>query len=233
MGLLLIWDRTTLPIYFYDIQLDKNDDTIYRIWDISSEVLYDTSVRFKNNMQALMECINVSCVIYLTSPIFAYQIEKESDGQMDETSMRKSIKYFQAMFEEQEECKDDECDILNMVRNKWMFVPIILLFNKCDIFAMDMESSWDETKTILLSFAEYDGEQSYDAIVDYLKIIFKSFKVSHKRPFHIYETTVIDQDRVKTVVHHIKTMTNLYTKNKRLENQNNANKELVTIKAVT
>merc|ERR1719461_1918031 len=108
--------------------------------------------------------------------------------------MRKSIKYFQAMFEGQEEQKDNfsDHDIWHIMREKWAFVPIIALFNKCDIFKMNMESSWDESKTILLSFPEYDGEQNYDAIMDYLKIIFKSFKMSHKRPFHIYETTVLD-----------------------------------------
>ena len=227
--LLLIWDRTTLPIYFYDIQLDESHSTIYRIWDISSEVLYDANKRFRNNLQAFMESICASCVIYITSPVFAYQIEKQSDCLMDETSMRKSIKYFRAMFEEQEEFKDDGGggDILRLMRSKWEFVPIITLFNKCDVFKMDMESSWDETKTILLSFAEYDGEQSYDAVMDYLKIIFESFKVSKKRPFHIYETTVIDGERVKSIVHHIKTVTNLYTNNKRLTNQINVKSPFV------
>ena len=84
---------------------------------------------------------------------------------------------------------------------------------------MDMDSLWDESKTILLTFPEYDGEQTYDAIMNYLKIIFKSFKMSHKRPFHIYETIVIDENKVKSIMHHIKTMTNLYTTNKRLNHQ--------------
>ncbi len=48
--------------------------------------------------------------------------------------------------------------------------------------------------------------------------------MSQKRLFYIYQTVVIDDNKVKTIVHHIKTMTNLYTTNKRLEIQNNANK---------
>ena len=232
--LLLIWDKTTLPIYYFDINLDDDNDITHRFWDISSDVIYNANVKYKENMKYLIENVKVSCILWLTSPIFNYQIEKEyTKNKIDQTSMRKSMKYFQDLFEnttndvdkilmeELKEYKENENDddILKLGKLKWKLTPIITLFNKCDIFKMDIESSWDESKTILLTFPEYDGEQTYDAIINYIKIIFKSFKMNHKRPFHIYETIGIDENKIKSIVHHIKTMTNLHTINRRLSHQ--------------
>ena len=116
--------------------------------------------------------------------------------------------------------EEEEGEILEKARWKWPYTPIITLFNKCDLFRMDVESTWDESKTVLLTFPEYDGVQSYEAIIGYLKAMFRSLNVSHKRPFHIYETIAIDEDAVTSIVHHIQTVTNLHTSNKRLQHQN-------------
>eukprot|EP01083_Nonionella_stella_P055271 145854_1 len=229
--LLLVWDKTTSPIYYYDIQLDSCNNILYRFWDISSDVLDEANTKYMKNWTHLFEYVKASCVVYITSPIFNYQIEKQLNGKIDVTSMRKSMDYFQNMFEKKDETDviiteelkefDSEEDVLNMAQSKWELAPIITLFNKCDIFRMDMESSWDESKTIVLTFPEYDGAQTYESIMNYLQIIFKSFNMHHKRPYHCYETVVVDQEKVKTIVHHIKTMTNLNTINRRLSVQLN------------
>ena len=195
-------------------------------------MLYRSNGRYRGDLEQLFEHIAASCVLWMTSPVFSYQIEKEEHDAMERTSMRKSMQFFQTLFEAEsdgqvlmrEEAKEEEDgggEILERARSVWRYTPIITLFNKCDLFRIDMESSWDETKTALLSFPEYDGPQSYEAITAYLKVMFSSMKIAQKRPFHIYETIAIDEERVSTVVHHIQTVTNLYTTNRRLDVQCN------------
>ena len=84
--------------------------------------------------------------------------------------------------------------------NKWSSdrIPIITLFNKSDVLEKDIylknnsnnnnsnSSSNKENGSILMSFPNYDGNNTYDDIVAYLNTMFKSFDVDHRRPFHIY-----------------------------------------------
>ena len=203
----------------------SSSGTVYRVWDISSKVLYRSKSRYRNDLVELFKHIAASCILWMTSPVFLYQIEKEEDEWMESTSMTKSMQYFGTLFEaeskiEAESKEIEKGEILGTARSAWPYTPIITVFTKCDLFRMDMDCAWDESKTVLLSFPEYDGPQSYEAIIAYLKAMFRSLNVSRKRPFHIYEAIAIDEDAVKKIVGHIQSVTNLHTVNKRLQSQN-------------
>ena len=99
-----------------------------------------------------------------------------------------------------------ESFISNELINKWSSdrIPIITLFNKSDVLILEKDlygknnnnnnsnSTTKENGSILLSFPNYDGNNTYDDIVVYLKTMFKSFNVDHRRPFHIYVCIIAD-----------------------------------------
>ena len=194
---LAIWDSHTLPssppIAWHDVSLDG---ARFRFWDISARALGPRSANFS----ALQRHVAAHWLVFVTAPSFAYEIEGEHGRR---TAMRASMACF-------------ERSVVQQAR--WASTPLLVLLNKCDAFKADIENG-DASKTMLLSF----GIHTFADLCKFVERVFASFRVSRKRPFHVYRTSGIREDSVMTVVHHVATVTNLYTNNKRLQRQINAN----------
>eukprot|EP01083_Nonionella_stella_P055488 146360_1 len=100
---------------------------------------------------------------------------------------------------------DETLNLWDEILNSRWFRPtsMILFLNKCDLFEYKLE---EKKKDLKVCFAEYDGANSYQDGVEYVKLQFlmKNRKQSgHAREIFCHITCATDKNNVKKVFHDV------------------------------
>ncbi|ETO20193.1 hypothetical protein RFI_17024 [Reticulomyxa filosa] len=165
-----------------DNEHNSNQGKIYRFWDISSQCK-------PANRNAVFRHIPISCFVFLTSPVFCYQasffffffltfinchyianflLQKTKKNAKQILSLSKwilSLELFKEIFVDKTHLQNNGSIKEEDQSNKNMLAPVIVLLNKCDLFQKDIAESdphSDSFKSLILSFPDYDGGQSYE-----------------------------------------------------------------------
>jgi len=83
-----------------------------------------------------------------------------------------------------------------LVNSKWFSrVPLILFLNKSDL----LQERVDQGISIKIAFPEYDGEDEFNAYVDYIYSKFKDVIKNQSKPIYQHVTNATSKDNIKFV----------------------------------
>eukprot|EP01084_Bolivina_argentea_P121396 215111_1 len=77
---------------------------------------------------------------------------------------------------------------------------IVLFLNKCDLFRNKLEQ---KGKDLRISFGHYDGNNSYDDAIEYIKNVFLKLDTKHNRTIYPHVTCAIDENSIIRVFNQV------------------------------